>query len=140
LTNSGQKVQAPLLPKISDAIAQFIKPITTNAQSNRPQLFERFTAPRDGEDKSKNESDSESAPKNQSDPRPPDNVIPLRAENSVQLRAAHLGSGFPFVGLLTSLADSRKLLLGIGKRLYARMRRENDKRKARKGVILDIKA
>jgi hypothetical protein len=130
-----------LLPKISDAIAQFVKPITSNAQSNRSQIFERFSSPRKDDNASNNESDKESKESHDNSGNPaPDNVIPLRAEKSVQPRAAHLSQGLPLLGLLTSLSDSRKLLLGIGKRLYARMRRESDKRKARKGVILDIKA
>jgi hypothetical protein len=130
-----------LLPKISDAIAQFIKPIASNAQSNRPQLFERFTSPRKDDAESNNDSNKEPGQSLNSSEEPvPDNVIPLRPENSVQTRPAHLNPGLPLLGLLTSLSDSRKLLLGIGKRLYARMRRESNKRKARKGIILDIKA
>jgi hypothetical protein len=130
-----------LLPKISDAIAQFIKPITSPAPNNRPQLFERFSPPR--KDDQESNPDSNNKPEKQltrSETPLPDNVIPLRPENSVQARPAHLSPGLPLLGLLISLSDSRKLLLGIGKRLYARMRRESDKRKARKGIILDIKA
>ncbi|MFL5814562.1 MAG: hypothetical protein ACJ763_13380 [Bdellovibrionia bacterium] len=131
-----------MLPKISDAIAQFIKPITSNAQNNRPQLFERFTPQRRNEDAESNKDphkESGEQPADSESPLP-DNVIPLRPENSIQVRPAHLSPGLPLLGLLISLSDSRKLLLGIGKRLYARMRRESDKRKARKGIILDIKA
>lgn len=132
-----------LAPKISDALTQFIKPIASNTQSGGPQPFERFVASKKEEQASQNPSEHQQSM--------PDNVIPLRSNDRPQTQALvekadlvsrlnQLSSTLPLLGLLVSLKDSRKLLLGIGRRLYARMRKDQEKRRNRKGIILDTKA
>jgi hypothetical protein len=66
---------------------------------------------------------------------PPDNVVPIRPGVLNQLSA-----NLPWVGLLISLKNSPKFFLSVGKMLYARMKKEQDKSKLRKGIVLDIKA
>lgn len=136
-----------LAPKIGDALTQFIKPIASNAQSGGPQPFERFVASKKEEDPSQNPSQDQAKDQETL----PDNVVPLRSNSSPQNQALtektdfvsrlnQLSSSLPLLGLLVSLKDSRKLFLGIGRRLYARMRKDQDKRRNRKGIILDTKA
>lgn len=136
-----------MLPKITNAIAQLIQPIASNAQNNRLQSFERFTPPKNDREQSQEESQGQPQEKEPA----PDNVVPLRAgpksgeqalaeRSDFASRLNQLSSSLPLLGLLVSLKDSRKLLLGIGRRLYARMRKDQDKRRNRKGIILDIKA
>lgn len=124
---------APLLPKISDAIAQFIKPIASNAQGHRYQSFQRFGVP--NKDEKKGEENPGAGDDQPESNRPQSNVVPIRPNLGTRTAA-----NLPILGFLLSLSDSRKYLVGIGRRLYAKMRREQDKRKSRKGIALDIKA
>jgi hypothetical protein len=106
-----------------------------------PKPFERFRAAPDHQQKNAKDGPSDQEQEKPQQPELPDNVIPLRPKTVAPEKALVDRPGLPLLGVLDTIKrESHKILLGLGRRLYARMRKDQDKSKLRKGVIIDHKA
>jgi hypothetical protein len=140
-----QKGWAHLHSRISDAIASFIKPIESSTVSNHAQTFERFRSPQKGEGgkdspnhQQSGTAEKEPCPKETAQEQlPPEKA--LSEKRDLAARLSQQSSSLPLMKVLTTLRDSHKLLINLGRMIYARKRKDSAKGKLRKGVIVDIK-